>query len=90
VKQVTATEPVATVMMLFFASNAIYPTAIMPTWLQVIAQGNPLTYEVEGLRALMLGSGISLGGLTLDFAVLLAVTAALVIVGGRLYPRLAV
>jgi ABC-2 type transport system permease protein len=77
-------------MPLFFASNAIYPTAIMPTWLQVIAQGNPLTYEVEGLRALMLGSGISLGGLTLDFAVLLAVTAALVVVGGRLYPRLAV
>ena len=77
-------------MPLFFASNAIYPTAIMPTWLQVIAQGNPLTYEVEGLRALMLGSGISLGGLTLDFAVLLAVTAALVVVSGRLYPRLAV
>ena len=77
-------------MPLFFASNAIYPIAIMPTWLQVIALGNPLTYEVEGLRALMLGSGISLGGLTLDFAVLLAVTAALVVVSGRLYPRLAV
>jgi ABC-2 type transport system permease protein len=77
-------------MPLFFASNAIYPIAIMPAWLQVIARGNPLTYEVEGLRALMLGSSISLGRLTLDFAVLLVVTAALVIVGGRLYPRLAV
>ncbi len=77
-------------MPLFFASNAIYPTTIMPVWLQAIAQGNPLTYEVEGLRALMLGNGISLGGLTLDFAVMLAVTAALVMIGGWLYPRVVV
>jgi len=39
---------------------------------------------VAGLRALTLGSGVSLGGLTLDLAVLL------VGIGGRLYPRLAV
>jgi len=77
-------------MPLFFASHAIYPIAIMPTWLQVIAQGNPLTYEVEGLRALMLGSSSSPGALALDYAVLLAVTAALVVIGGQLYPRLAV
>ena len=77
-------------MPLFFASNAIYPIAIMPTWLQAIAQANPLTYEVDGLRALMLGSGMSPGGLTLDFAVLLAVTAVLVVIGGWLYPRVAV
>lgn len=37
-------------MPLFFASNAIYPIAIMPVWLQAIARVNPLTYEVEGLR----------------------------------------
>ncbi len=77
-------------MPLFFASNAIYPTAIMPAWLQVIAQGNPLTYEVEGLRALMLGSAINPGALLLDYAVVLAVTAALVVIGGRLYARLGV
>lgn len=75
-------------MPLFFASNAIYPTAIMPGWLQVIAQGNPLTYEVEGLRALMLGSGLSPGGLTLDYVVLLAVTGVLIVVGSWLYPCL--
>jgi ABC-2 type transport system permease protein len=77
-------------MPLFFASNAIYPTSIMPAWLQVIAQGNPLTYEVEGLRALMLGSNVSPVGLALDYAALVAVTAALVLVGARLYPRLGV
>jgi len=77
-------------MPLFFASNAIYPIAIMPAWLQAIARANPLTYEVDGLRALMLGSGLSLSGLTLDFIVLLAATTVLVCIGGWLYPRVAV
>jgi len=77
-------------MPLFFASNAIYPIAIMPAWLQAIAHANPLTYEVDGLRALMLGSGLSLSGLALDFAVLLLATTVLVCIGGWLYPRVAV
>jgi ABC-2 type transport system permease protein len=37
-------------MPLFFASNAIYPVAMMPTWLQIAAHVNPLTYEVDALR----------------------------------------
>ena len=37
-------------MPLFFASNAIYPIAIMPHWLQVVALLNPLTYLVDALR----------------------------------------
>jgi len=74
-------------MPLFFASNAIYPIAIMPAWLQAIALVNPLTYEVEGLRQLMLGSTINLTMLGLDFMVLLGVTIALVCIGGRIYPH---
>jgi len=34
-------------MPLFFASNAIYPTDIMPGWLKVVSHLNPLTYVVE-------------------------------------------
>lgn len=74
-------------MPLFFASNAIYPITIMPAWLQVIAHANPLTYEIDGLRALMLGRGMSGADLALDFGVLLGVTAALVVIGGWLYPK---
>jgi ABC-2 type transport system permease protein len=77
-------------MPLFFASNAIYPIAIMPAWLQVIAHANPLTYEVDGLRALMLGGGMSIPELTLDLAVLLVATAVLVCIGGWLYPKVVV
>ena len=40
-------------MPLFFASNAIYPTSMMPGWLQVVSHLNPLTYQVDGLRALL-------------------------------------
>jgi ABC-2 type transport system permease protein len=75
-------------MPLFFASNAIYPIAIMPGWLQVTARLNPLSYLVDALRTLMLVGSPSAQGLVTDFAVLFAVTAALIALGARLYPRL--
>lgn len=74
-------------MPLFFASNAIYPIAIMPGWLQVIAHLNPLSYEVDVLRALMLAGGASSSAIGLDYLVLLVTTTALVLLGARLYPR---
>jgi ABC-2 type transport system permease protein len=76
-------------MPLFFASNAIYPAAMMPLWLQAVARANPLTYEVDALRALMLTGGFSAFGLGTDFTVLLAAVAIMVVIGGKLYPRIA-
>jgi ABC-2 type transport system permease protein len=76
-------------MPLFFASNAIYPISIMPAWLQVISHVNPLTYEVDALRSLMIVGGTSLYGLGLDFTVLLVATVILVSIGGWLYPKVA-
>ncbi len=76
-------------MPFFFASNAIYPIAIMPHWLQVVSRGNPLTYEVDALRALMLQNGTSVYGLGMDFAVLVLCTAVLVTICTYLYPRAA-
>ncbi len=75
-------------MPLFFASNAIYPTSIMPDWLKAIARANPLTYLVDGLRAMMLGLHAGTFALALDFAVLAGALAVLVLIGGRMYPRL--
>jgi ABC-2 type transport system permease protein len=74
-------------MPLFFASNAIYPLSIMPDWLRVISRLNPLSYEVDALRALMIKKGTSTFGVGLDFCVLIAATLILVIIGSRLYPR---
>jgi ABC-2 type transport system permease protein len=77
-------------MPLFFASNAIYPIALMPRWLQVVSHFNPLTYEVDALRGLMVVGGTSLYSLQLNLGVLLAATALLVAIGSRVYPRIAV
>lgn len=74
-------------MPLFFASNAIYPVAMMPGWLRAIAVVNPLSYQVDALRALMLQGGHAAFGLGLDFAVQFGVVAVLIYIGARLYPR---
>jgi ABC-2 type transport system permease protein len=75
-------------MPLFFASNAVYPISIMPEWLKVAAHVNPLTYEVDAMRALMVRGGSSVFGLGLDFGVLLAATVVLVALASRLYSNL--
>jgi len=76
-------------MPLFFASNAIYPIAIMPPWLQAISRANPLTYQVDALRALMLAGGASAYGTGIDIAVLTGTTAILIGIAARLYPTIA-
>ncbi|MDA8162515.1 MAG: ABC transporter permease [Desulfobacteraceae bacterium] len=77
-------------MPLFFASNAIYPVAMMPHWLQRISHLNPLTYQVDGLRSLMLTGSIAGSlGLWLDLAVLLAALTGLVMISAWLYPNIA-
>src|SRR6202142_1447565 len=75
-------------MPLFFASNAIYPLALMPPWLRAIARLNPSTYLVDALRGLMIQGGRSVFGLGTDCAVLFAVFLALLAVAVRAYPRL--
>jgi len=75
-------------MPMFFASNAIYTIEDMPHWLKVVAHGNPLTYEVDALRQMMLRSPPpSHFSLALDFGVLVAVMIVMVLIAGRLYPR---
>ena len=63
----------AITMPLFFASNALYPVDVMPQWLRWLSAVNPLSYEVNALRGLLIGTPTN--GL-LDIAVL--VVAAIV------------
>lgn len=76
-------------MPLFFASNAMYPVAVMPGWLKVIAHVNPLTYEVDAMRALMIKGGESVTGLATDFGVLTLALVLLTMLCARVYPNLA-
>jgi len=73
-------------MPLFFASSALYPLSIMPGWLHTIARVNPLTYEVQGLRQMLVGVGGN-GELWLDFLVVIAFFAAMLAAATRAYPR---
>lgn len=75
-------------MPLFFASSAIYPLDLMPGWLRIVARLNPLTYLVDVLRGLMIVGGVSMHGLGVDFAILLAIFVVFLLVAVRLYPTL--
>jgi ABC-2 type transport system permease protein len=74
-------------MPVFFASNAIYPLAMMPQWLRVAALANPLTYLVDALRGLMIG-GLQAHSLPVNFAVLGVIFVILAAIATRLYPTL--
>ena len=70
---------------LLFASNALYAVSLMPGWMQAVARVNPLTYQVEALRRMLVGVGPD--RLVVDALVLVSVTAVLVAVAARTYPR---
>lgn len=76
----------AITMPLFFGSNALYPLSVMPGWLQAVSKANPLSYQVDALRGLLLGTPAHLA---LDFAVLLVAAAAGITAASSLLGRLA-
>ena len=75
-------------MPIFFASNAIYPLSVMPGWLKIVSSVNPLSYEVDGLRAMMLRSGASTFGIGADMLLLVIVSVVLIGIATRMYPRM--
>jgi ABC-2 type transport system permease protein len=75
----------AITMPLFFASNALYPVNLMPPWIRAFSVINPLSYEVNALRRLLLGTS---GNLIVDFSVLLFALTLGVVVASAILPRL--
>jgi ABC-2 type transport system permease protein len=75
----------AITMPLFFASNALYPIDVMPQWLRWLSAVNPLSYEVNALRALLIGMP---GNTLLDVAVLVLAAALGVLTASSLLRRL--
>jgi len=51
---------------LMFASNAMFPTKLMPDWLQTITKINPVTYATDATRQLLLYT-IDMHQLAIDF-----------------------
>jgi ABC-2 type transport system permease protein len=51
---------------LLFASTALVPLAFMPTWLQIIASLNPLSFAIEPIRYVYLHSDWSLSSIVME------------------------
>ncbi len=51
---------------LLFASTALAPLSFMPTWLQVVASLNPLSYAIEPIRYLYLHNSFSFGSIVME------------------------
>ncbi len=71
---------------LFFLSGSLFPVANLPAWLKVVTFANPVTYGVDAIRGLMLGSYTF--GLMVDVPVLLAFAAALIAIGTLAFRRM--
>jgi ABC-2 type transport system permease protein len=62
---------------LIFASNALLPVKLMPTWLQYVVKLNPVSYANDAIRQLVIGavgsSSLAVdAGVVLGFAVVLS------------------
>jgi ABC-2 type transport system permease protein len=75
----------AITMPLFFASNALYPVDVMPRWLRWLSTVNPLSYEVNALRTLLIG--VPSNGV-LDLAVLVVAAVGGIAAASTLLRRL--
>ena len=75
----------AITMPLFFASNALYPVDVMPDWLRWLSAVNPVSYEVNALRTLLIGTP---SNTLLDLSVLVVSAILGIVAASKLLPRL--
>jgi ABC-2 type transport system permease protein len=71
---------------LFFLSGALFPINNLPSWLRAFTTLNPVTYAVDGMRGVMLG--ISTFPVVMDFGVLLAFSAVMIVIGSAAFSRM--
>jgi len=65
---------------LLFASNTLFPTHLMPDWLQAIAKINPVTHCIDAARQLTI-QAIDVQRLAFDFAFLGVFTVLFATIG---------
>ncbi len=76
----------AITMPLFFASNALYPIALMPEAIQYFAVINPMSYSVDAVRALMISG--SLASVPADVAAILIFDLLMFFLASRMLRRI--
>ena len=66
---------------LTFASSAFFPIDRMPGWLQAVANVNPLSYTINGMRQLLINNTIDYSALALQYAYVGVFAAVLTTIG---------
>jgi ABC-2 type transport system permease protein len=74
------------VMPIFFLSGALFPLTGLPKIFGFITSLDPLSYGVDGLRGALVG--VSHFGFAIDLIVLAVLTAALLMLGSRLFSKI--
>ena len=76
------------VMPVFFLSGSLFPLSTAPEALKVIAYFNPLSYGVDGLRAVL--TGASIFNAWIDAGVMAVIAAAFIGIGAWLFSKIKV
>jgi ABC-2 type transport system permease protein len=71
---------------IFFLSGSLFPVDNLPDWLRVITMVNPVSYGVDALRGILLGTYSF--GLVVDFAVLIVFALVMVGIGSLAFDRM--
>lgn len=77
----------AIIMPLFFASNALYPIELMPKWIQFIALINPISYQIDALRELMIEHHPARFGVGVDLSILIVFFLFTTTIATKLFSR---
>lgn len=78
------------VMPMFFLSGAFFPIENVPLWMKILAHLDPLMYTVDGLRAAILGHGVSQYSVLTNISILFAAAIVMVLISGALFNGMAV
>ena len=70
---------------LFFLSGALYPIQNLPTWIQYFSYLDPLTYGVDGLRGILIGT--SSFSLLFNFIILISFSAVMIFLGAYFFEK---
>ncbi len=67
---------------MFFLSGALFPVKNIPSWLQWVVYIDPLTYDVDALRTIILGDTyVSLFPFSIDMIVIIFFDTVMILVG---------
>jgi len=71
-----------------FVSNSLYNLDQMPTWLQVIALANPVTYAVDLIRRTTLYENFQFSPLIIDIGAVFLFTGSMLVLTSLLFQRM--